>query len=264
MWCKEIKNCLTAEFYQSPVKDLFLLHEKFPVLLLETIWELHRLLRMRICLSVMLLWMPFSEISPLPLTSLGRGHCRRSSGWHGALSVPCYLPIVQTAELKQWTTLLRDKRKRSIGWAADFGRWFSVAQWTDGSRRACAVTLFCLSNNSDVEVTGSLLLLHCMLLSRAIRLILSADEISSWHRLTLMRWQWRTPAENYPRPYTNIFHQRNSQSRPILFHHWLYTSLWHKAHQLGACGNSVAASVRISCWSCIVESVKLTAYTNIC
>jgi hypothetical protein len=51
-----------------------------------------------------------------------------------------------------------------IGRTADFGRWFSVAQWSDASRRACAVALFFLSNNSDVEVTGSLLPVHCVLL----------------------------------------------------------------------------------------------------
>jgi hypothetical protein len=86
---------------------------------------------------------------------LCREHCRRSSGGQGAVSAPGYLSIVQTTELKQWTghwtTLLRDKRKQSIGRAADFGRWFSVAQWSDASWRACAVTLFCLSKNSDVE-----------------------------------------------------------------------------------------------------------------
>jgi hypothetical protein len=30
----------------------------------------------------------------------------------------------------------------SIGRTADFGRWFPVAQWSDASRRARAVTLF--------------------------------------------------------------------------------------------------------------------------
>jgi hypothetical protein len=65
-----------------------------------------------------------------------------------------------------------------IGRTANLGRWFSVAQWSDESRRACAVTLFCLGNNSDVEVTGSLLLLHCVLLPCAVCLFLSADEIS--------------------------------------------------------------------------------------
>jgi hypothetical protein len=54
--------------------------------------------------------------------------------------------------------------------------------------RACAVTLFRLSN-PDVEVIGSLLLVYCVLLSRADFLFLSADEISSQHRLTLMRRQ---------------------------------------------------------------------------
>jgi hypothetical protein len=43
---------------------------------------------------------------------------------------------------------------------ADSGRWFSVAQCSDASRTACAVTLFRPSNNSDVEVIGSLLLVH--------------------------------------------------------------------------------------------------------
>jgi hypothetical protein len=61
---------------------------------------------------------------------------------------------------------------------ADSGRLFSVAQWSGASRRACAVTLFCLSNNSDVEATESLLV-HCVLLPRAVCLVLSADEISS-------------------------------------------------------------------------------------
>jgi hypothetical protein len=35
------------------------------------------------------------------------------------------------------------------------------------------VTLFCLSNNSDVEVIGSLLLAHCVLLPRAVCLFFS-------------------------------------------------------------------------------------------
>jgi hypothetical protein len=60
-----------------------------------------------------------------------------------------------------------------IGRTADFGRWISVAQWSDASRWACAVTLFCLSNNSDVEVRGSLLLVQCVLLPRAVCLFLS-------------------------------------------------------------------------------------------
>jgi hypothetical protein len=51
---------------------------------------------------------------------------------------------------------------RCIGRTAELGRWSSVAQWSDASRRACSVTLFCLSNNSDVEVIGSLLLIHCV------------------------------------------------------------------------------------------------------
>jgi hypothetical protein len=47
------------------------------------------------------------------------------------------------------------------------------------------VTLFCLSNNSDVEVIGSLLLVHCVLLPSAVCLFLSllflcADDISSY------------------------------------------------------------------------------------
>jgi hypothetical protein len=66
-----------------------------------------------------------------------------------------------------------------IGRTADFGQWFSVAQWSDASRRACAVTLFCLGNNTDIEVTGWLLLVHCVLLSRTVCLFLSADELSS-------------------------------------------------------------------------------------
>jgi hypothetical protein len=50
------------------------------------------------------------------------------------------------------------------------------------------VTLFYLSNNSDVEVIRSLLLVHCVLLPRVVCLffslslsvsIVSADEISS-------------------------------------------------------------------------------------
>jgi hypothetical protein len=70
-----------------------------------------------------------------------------------------------------------------IGRTADFGRWFSIAQWPDASRRAwdwwaCAVTLFFLSNNSDVEAIVSLLLVHCVLFPRV-----SAGK----HRLTLMR-----------------------------------------------------------------------------
>jgi hypothetical protein len=77
-----------------------------------------------------------------------------------------------------------------IGRTANFCRWFSVAQWSDASLRACAVTLFCLSSNSDVEIIGSLLLVHCMLLPHAVclfltfpppplsLLFLSADEIS--------------------------------------------------------------------------------------
>jgi hypothetical protein len=65
--------------------------------------------------------------------------------------------------------------------------WFwpviSVAQWSDASQRAqdwwaCAVTLFCLKNNSDVEVIGSLLLVHCVL-PRPVYLFLSANEINS-------------------------------------------------------------------------------------
>jgi hypothetical protein len=66
-----------------------------------------------------------------------------------------------------------------IGLTADFGRWFSVAQWSDASLQAWAVKLFCLSDNSDVEVIGSLLLVHRVLLSRAVCLFLSADEIIS-------------------------------------------------------------------------------------
>jgi hypothetical protein len=49
--------------------------------------------------------------------------------------------------------------KWSIGRTAGFGRWFSVAQWSRLAQDwwSCAVTLFCLSNNSDVEVIGSVL-----------------------------------------------------------------------------------------------------------
>jgi hypothetical protein len=49
---------------------------------------------------------------------------------------------------------------------------FSVAKWSDASRRSCAVTQFCLSNNSDVEIIGSLLLVHCVFLPRAVCLFL--------------------------------------------------------------------------------------------
>jgi hypothetical protein len=59
------------------------------------------------------------------------------------------------------------KQEECTGRIADFRRRFSVA------------TLICVSNNSDVEVIGSLLLVHCVLLPRAVCLFLSADEISS-------------------------------------------------------------------------------------
>jgi hypothetical protein len=97
-------------------------------------------------------------------------------------------PKIRNAWFQQWNTTRGDSvtvwtaiscysvgpmitlQGRIIGRTAGFGRWISVAQWSDASRLAwhwwaCAVTLFCLSNNSDVVVIGSLLLVHCVFLS---------------------------------------------------------------------------------------------------
>jgi hypothetical protein len=89
--------------------------------------------------------------------------------------------VTQSLRHHCWVATLNFQRKtrNSTARTADSGRLFSIAQWSAASRRACAVTLFCLSNNSDVEVIGSLLLVHCVLLPRAVCLCLSVDEISS-------------------------------------------------------------------------------------
>jgi hypothetical protein len=47
----------------------------------------------------------------------------------------------------------------------------------------CAVTLFCRSNNSDIEVVGSLLLVHCVLLPlHCLSLSLSLSLVSLCRR----------------------------------------------------------------------------------
>jgi hypothetical protein len=114
------------------------------------------------------------------------GHIRVCTHWEGGWVHPSVGLRVEEKRIISVTNLnesqgLFIKSARQIlrtGRTAGLGRWFSVAQWTDASRRACAVTLFCLSN-SNVEVIGSLLLVHCVLLPRAVWLFLSADEISS-------------------------------------------------------------------------------------
>jgi hypothetical protein len=60
---------------------------------------------------------------------------------------------------------------KGIGRTADFGRGILVAQWSDASRGS--------SNNPEVQIIGSLLLVYCMLLPRAVCLFLSVDEMSS-------------------------------------------------------------------------------------
>jgi hypothetical protein len=71
-----------------------------------------------------------------------------------------------------------------IGRASDFARWISVAQWASLRLVSKRSDTICLSNNSDVEVIGSLLLVHCVVLPHAVCLFLSllflfADEIIS-------------------------------------------------------------------------------------
>jgi hypothetical protein len=97
--------------------------------------------------------------------------------------------LLQTSQISEYHFIVLKVYMISLGYhcigrTADFGRWISVAQWSDASRRtydcrACAVTLFCLSNNSDVEVVGSLLLVHPVLLPRAVCLFLQTREVRS-------------------------------------------------------------------------------------
>jgi hypothetical protein len=70
----------------------------------------------------------------------------------------------------------------------------AVSQSASQDWWACAVTIFCLSKNY-VEVIESLLLVHCVLLPRAVCLFLSLSLSLSLcrrlHTLTLMCWQRR-------------------------------------------------------------------------
>jgi hypothetical protein len=64
-------------------------------------------------------------------------------------------PATSTETKKTWYLYIFMVQYLVICRTADCGQWISVAQSSDASRRACAVTLFCLSNNSDVEAVGS-------------------------------------------------------------------------------------------------------------